>query len=277
MQIFARGSSSPAFQVGFTSLQFGTPAAGNFAFSAPPGAQVKTVTPGVAPGLFRGLQVGLMSGSAAKSGVSARIAVPVPAGPNGTQIKLKSARAAHALVIGRAMAVKVLPKGTAMRLVPARGAALQRLRLAFAAHLPANMTAAQRAAALRRFDAAVARQGMIVVNPATGRAGFWTGYLPFAAAPPPALRAAAGLRLPGAAGGPTVLGRDWLTVAVFPGGPDLAILGPLLRSAKPVHGTWGSGRLPTTSLLSVLVTSNGKILVGAVTPAVLYADAAQVK
>ncbi len=64
---------------------------------------------------------------------------------------------------------------------------------------------------------------------------------------------------------------------MFPGGPDLAILGPLLRSAKPVHGTWGSGRLLTTSLLSVLVTSNGKILVGAVTPAVLYADAAQVK
>jgi outer membrane lipoprotein-sorting protein len=340
VQIFARGSGSPAFQVGFTSLQFGTPAAGNFAFSAPPGAKVKTVTvpAGLAPGLFRGLPLGLISGSAAQSGVSARIAVPVPAGPNGTQIKLKSVRAAHALLIGRAMAVKIMPKGTAMRLVPARGAALQRLRLAFAAHLPTTMTAAQRAAALRRFDAVVSRRAMIVVNPATSRSGFWTGYLPFAAAPPPALRAAGGLRLPGAAGGPTVLGKDWLTVAVFPagslaaastgqiigapagfqagggsaysshltvrvrgsgatsqevirdhapagtqhaiavpGGPDLAILGPLLRSAKPVHGTWGSGRLLTTSLLSVLVTSNGTILVGAVTPAVLYADAAQVK
>ena len=62
-----------------------------------------------------------------------------------------------------------------------------------------------------------------------------------------------------------------------PGGPNLAILGALLQAAKPVHGTWGSGRLLTTSLVSVLVTSNGKILVGAVTPAVLYADAAQVK
>ena len=59
--------------------------------------------------------------------------------------------------------------------------------------------------------------------------------------------------------------------------PDLAILGALLRSAKPVHGTWGSGRLLTTSLVSVLITSNGKILIGAVTPSVLYADAAQVK
>ena len=80
-----------------------------------------------------------------------------------------------------------------------------------------------------------------------------------------------------------MLGKDWLTVVVLPAsspaaaGPNLAILGPLLRSAKPVHGAWGSGRLLTTSLLSVLVTSNGKILVGAVTPAVLYADAAQVK
>jgi outer membrane lipoprotein-sorting protein len=326
VQIFARGSSSPAFQVGFTSLQFGTPAASNFAFAAPPGAQVKTVTvpAGAAPGLFRGLPLGLIGARAALSGVSARIAVQVPAGPDGTQLKLKSVRAAHALLIGRAMALKALPKGTAIRLVPARGAALQQLRRAFAAHLPKNMTAVQRAAVLRRFDAMVSRRGVIVVNPATGRSGFWTGYAPLA--PWPALHAAEGLGLPGAAG-PTVLGQDWLTVVVFPAsslavvgqgqvlgrvptagvpgaigsgsssrevireharagspyamgvprGPDLAILGALLRSAKPVHGTWGSGRLLTTSLVSVLVTSNGKILVGAVTPSVLYADAAQVK
>jgi len=321
VQIFARGSSSPAFQVGFTSLQFGTPAASNFAFAAPPGAQVKTVTvpAGAAPGLFRGLPLGLIGGRAALSVGSARIAVQVPAGPTGTQLKLKSVRAAHALLIGRAMALKALPKGTAIRLVPARGAALRQLRRAFAAHLPKNMTAAQRAAVLRKFDAMLSRRGVITVNPATGRSGFWTGYAPLAA-PPPALRAAEGLGLPGAAG-PTVLGQDWLTVAVFPAsslavagqvpmagvpgaigsgsssrevirehapagspyamgvppGPDLAILGALLRSAKPVHGTWGSGRLLTTSLVSVLVTSNGKILVGAVTPSVLYADAAQVK
>jgi hypothetical protein len=41
------------------------------------------------------------------------------------------------------------------------------------------------------------------------------------------------------------------------------------------HGSWGSGRLLTTSLLSVLVTSNGTVLAGAVTPDTLYADAAQ--
>ena len=51
----------------------------------------------------------------------------------------------------------------------------------------------------------------------------------------------------------------------------------LLKAAKPVHGAWGSGRLLRTSLFSVLITSKGQILVGAVTPAVLYADAAKVK
>jgi hypothetical protein len=39
-----------------------------------------------------------------------------------------------------------------------------------------------------------------------------------------------------------------------------------------VHGSWGSGRLLQTSVLSVLITGKGQILVGAVTPAVLYAD-----
>ncbi len=66
VQIFARGSSSPAFQVGFTSLQFGTPAASNFAFTAPPGAKVKTITvpAGAAPGLLRGLPLGLIGPAA---------------------------------------------------------------------------------------------------------------------------------------------------------------------------------------------------------------------
>ncbi len=41
-----------------------------------------------------------------------------------------------------------------------------------------------------------------------------------------------------------------------------------------MHGSWGSGRLLRTSLVSVLMT-NGHILIGAVQPAVLYADAAQ--
>ena len=62
-----------------------------------------------------------------------------------------------------------------------------------------------------------------------------------------------------------------------PAGQGLAILRVLLRAAKPVHGSWGSGRLLRTNLLSVLVTSKGVALVGAVAPSVLYADAAKVK
>jgi hypothetical protein len=54
-----------------------------------------------------------------------------------------------------------------------------------------------------------------------------------------------------------------------------AILGALLRSATPVHGSWGSGRLLRTSLVSMLITNDGRVLVGAVAPSVLYGAAAQ--
>ncbi len=116
--------------------------------------------------------------------------------------------------------------------------------------------------------------------------------------------------------GVQVLGQGWLSVAVLPSvtsmsaqsakingalstgqsaygssftmvhtagvpGPGAGELGALLRvllnAAKPVHGSWGSGRLLQTTLVNALITSNGKVLIGAVTPAVLYADAAKVK
>ena len=111
-----------------------------------------------------------------------------------------------------------------------------------------------------------------------------------------------------ASGEPQVIGKDWLSVAVLPasalagamgtgsvsaaagqaaqsaagsgsgGSADsAAVAGALLKSATPVHGAWGSGRLLHTSLVSVLMTNSGHVLVGAVTPAVLYAAAAQVK
>jgi outer membrane lipoprotein-sorting protein len=41
VQLFARGASSPAFQVGFTSFSTSTPAASVFGFKPPPGATVK--------------------------------------------------------------------------------------------------------------------------------------------------------------------------------------------------------------------------------------------
>jgi outer membrane lipoprotein-sorting protein len=109
-----------------------------------------------------------------------------------------------------------------------------------------------------------------------------------------------------------VIGSGWLTVASLPesslaelsggaGGGDLlpfrhsasagapgsaapshpgaapagSLLGELLNSAPRVSGSWGSGRLIRTSLLSVLVTSTGRVLIGAVTPSVLYQAATQ--
>jgi hypothetical protein len=65
-----------------------------------------------------------------------------------------------------------------------------------------------------------------------------------------------------------------------PGGPGLGIgtdviFSGVLQAARHVSGSWGSGRLLQTPLISVLVTSNGRILFGAVTPEVLYRAATQ--
>ena len=111
-----------------------------------------------------------------------------------------------------------------------------------------------------------------------------------------------------ASGEPQVVGKDWLSVAVLPasalagltgagsassvagdaaqsaagspgggGGDATAVAAALLKTATPVHGAWGSGKLLHTSLVSVLMTSDGHVLVGAVTPAVLESAAAQIK
>jgi outer membrane lipoprotein-sorting protein len=48
------------------------------------------------------------------------------------------------------------------------------------------------------------------------------------------------------------------------------LINALLGTAKPVHGSWGSGTLVTTSLVSMLMTG-GEVYIGAVQPTVLYA------
>jgi outer membrane lipoprotein-sorting protein len=101
-------------------------------------------------------------------------------------------------------------------------------------------------------------------------------------------------------------GKSWLTVASFPQAdlmkelapnaaglgaqgtssgkqPDIysangngvgvssqELLNALLGSAKPVSGSWGSGTLVSTSLVSMLMTG-GEVYIGAVEPSVLYA------
>ena len=171
VQVFAKKAATPAFQVGYTSISFVTPAAGNFDFTPPAGAHVHTV------------------GSNLPSGWSGYAPAPAQQG-----------RYSGLRVIGKDWtSVAVLP-----------------------------------AAALSE----VAGQGN-----AAGVAG-------------QAARSASG-------GGGQVSGA--------------AVLGAMLGAAHPVHGAWGSGRLLRTSLVSMLITANGHVLIGAVTPSVLYAAAAQVK
>ena len=93
-----------------------------------------------------------------------------------------------------------------------------------------------------------------------------------------------------------MIGSGWLAVANLPSsvltsttqalgqhassgsglsGDSGPVINALVKSATPVSGSWGSGRLIKTSLISVLITDHGRVLVGAVTPQVLYSAAAQ--
>jgi len=169
VQVFARGASSPAFQIGYTSISFVAPAAANFNYTPPPGAHVHTTSPDAMASF-------------------------------GSTPSLPSAQAHQVRVIGKNwLQVAVLPASALSQLTGQGNAA------------------------------SVAGQ---------------------------AARSASG-------GGGSVSGQ--------------AVFGALLGSAHPVHGAWGSGRLLHTTLVSILITSTGHVLVGAVTPAVLYAAAAHVK
>lgn len=68
------------------------------------------------------------------------------------------------------------------------------------------------------------------------------------------------------------VGSGWDVVALgsLPAGPTATLLD---RLGRPVSGQWGSGRLISTSLVDVLLTPGGRLLVGAVQPSVLEAAA----
>ncbi len=190
LQVYARGGSGPAFQIGFTSLSFAKPAPSNFTFTPPPGAKVKTVH----------VQGGPPAGA------------PVP----------------------KKLAGGVRPP-----------------------HL---------------------RDGRL---PNAGPRTFGTGWLSVVAVPiGPAMalggNAGLGAVIPGQPGTGSSAYHSTLRIS-GPAGQGLELLKVLLKATKPVHGPWGSGRLLRTSMLSVLLTSKGELLAGAVTPSVLYADAAKVK
>ena len=89
----------------------------------------------------------------------------------------------------------------------------------------------------------------------------------------------------------SVLGAGWTSVVELPNGNLLGLPAP--GTAKPtgaaglasslfdalttVHGSWGSGHLLDSTLLTVLVSDNGRVYLGAVDPQVLYAAAASGK
>jgi outer membrane lipoprotein-sorting protein len=302
VEVIARDSSSPAFEVGYTALAFGPPAMSNFSFTPPPGAQVKTVTiPNAPAGLngslgLHGLGLGALGlgalGSAGFAGLGSQSNVGVHVS------HISCAKRTATCVLGPGT---VNPGGPDIQVSPAPAlpkSALKRIEASFAAHLPKSMTTAQRAAAIKAFE-----QNITGVNAGQNNAGMsvntqvtpapvvgspkalgkdWTSVL--ATPANPAVAAAVQQLLSAApqvqtGQGSFTFGSSSQAVPGGPGGPipvgpDLAVLRALLQASTPVHGSWGSGRLLQSALLSVLVTSNGRVLAGAVTPSVLYADAA---
>lgn len=177
VQLFARHASSPAFQVGFTSISFVRPAAANFQFTAPPHAKVSTE----------------------------KFTAPDSSGAPGQYGQ------AEPKVIGHGwLTVAELPAGALSG-------------LGMGGHGSSSSL------------------GSVAGSAAQSASGATPG---------------------GGSGNPGELG---------------AVLGALMGSAQQVHGSWGSGQLLHTSLVSMLMTSDGKVFVGAVTPSVLYAAAAHAR
>jgi outer membrane lipoprotein-sorting protein len=250
VQVFARGAASPAFSLGYTSLSFATPAASNFAFSPPPGAKVKTVT----------VPAGLPAGPVGVGGVLPNLPAgsfynsskgSPPSGAYSSSLRVSTPTGAVALRMNASTGKVVFVKG--------------------GKQLPASVRK-QIAAAIASAQA----------TSSTSNGGGWVSY-----------SSQTGVVSSGViaepAAGPQVLGKAWLSVAVLPSGGftahggvspnagSLNVLGALMSASTPVHGSWGSGRLLRTSLLSVLMLSDGRVLVGAVVPSVLYADAAHLR
>ncbi len=256
VQAFARGAASPAFSVGYTSLSFATPAASNFAFSPPPGARVKTVKVPAGAVLPAGLSGGLpnLPADAVPAGVQA---APLP--PGSVTVRMSSGNEVVAVAAGG----KPLP-----------AAVRKQLQALLAQSLPPSVPRAQRAALLK---ALASGKPESVTASGSLPSGGWVAYAPLSGttfSSPAAI--SEGVQVP------ATVGQGWLSVVVLPAsaasGPQaLGILSAVSSAATPVHGSWGSGRLLRTSLLSVLLISDGRVLIGAVQPSVLYADAARLR
>jgi outer membrane lipoprotein-sorting protein len=281
VDVFGRGSTGVVYSLGLTALSFGAPAASNFTFTPPPGATVKTQ---VVPGTLKGaLPPGLNLGG-------------LPS------VKLHSVAAAHAPV---SLGMPSQLKPGQMPVVPISKQGLAAINAKFAASLPASMSKAQRAAMIKQFDRpfkVVSGASNVGIGQLGSNGGGFFSTSPITPAGPkvkvigkdwlsvvatpadPSVAAAVQglLNANGPAASPSTPGlfgssysgssASSSSVTFQAVGPNLGALRALLLASTPVHGSWGSGRLLQTSVLSVLITGKGQILVGAVTPAVLYAD-----
>jgi outer membrane lipoprotein-sorting protein len=165
VQLYAKGASSPAFQVGYTALQWVAPAPSNFSFTPPHGASVDVV-----------------NGNQGKSSASAS----------------KSAASGFGTYGNSWLTVVAAPQKDLM-------------------------------------------QGIGTGSASSGTAS-------------------------SSAKQPDIYSANNQGVGVS----SQELLSALFGSGKTVHGSWGSGTLVTTSLVSVLMTG-GEVYIGAVQPSVLYA------
>jgi outer membrane lipoprotein-sorting protein len=291
VQVFGRDSGL-VYSVGFTSLTFGTPDPANFSFTPPPGATVHRQT-----------VPGNLTSALKQAGLNPAGLGPLPFGSAGFS----------ASAVGGSLKV-VGPAGQAIPGLPIPKQALAVINAKFAKTLPVSMSAAQREQAIKKFDqhfkvasgrvatagssslagnngggsvnmrsAAALSPGQkiigkdwlsVVATPANPQvAGAVQALVSGRGAPVPA-PSSQGM-LSGSSSSSVSSSAYSSTVSFGPTpGPYLAWLQALLLATSPVHGNWGSGRLLQTKVLSVLITSKGQVLAGAVTPGVLYADVA---
>ena len=297
VEVFPRGSSSAALSFGYTSLTFGAPAASNFSFTPPPGATVKKVN--VATEFQQALrQAGLLHlplnlaglGSGSAAGKLPSSAPPVSTGSSRTVAPRVSKRVLAAIT---ARFASSLPKS-----MPAaeRSKLIRQFDKRLAAPQTSSSSMSDSAAGTITAPSSLACRGWTAYAPLASASSpacsaslnqprvIGSGWLSVVATPPNSQTANAVKQLLTGPSDATPQGSATFgssssaygsTLTISPAAaPDAAVLQALLRAGKSVSGSWGSGRLLHTRLLTVLVTSKGQILAGAVTPAVLYADVA---
>lgn len=115
--------------------------------------------------------------------------------------------------------------------------------------------------------------------------------------PAPSLKRPSTTPSPNPASAPhvSVIGSGWTAILAVRGQPpspprrygsysqpgqsdaEPSTLGAIIAQLPTVSGSWGTGRLLSTHLLSVLITNDGRVFAGAVAPSALYAAAASHK